>query len=162
MLHVRRRHSTPNVFTNEGRDADHHGTGVVVRHARRRCPILVVLALGGGDLTRMTQHVAQQPGILPDCEYQHDGNDSYSKHVMLGGMKGKNAASRHTVHRAICLGFEHCSWRVRLRMRNFPRDDAGNLPPTKTAPPQTAAVCQALTARQRRNRAGRICAWRTQ
>jgi hypothetical protein len=41
----------------------------------------------------MTPHLAQQAGVLPYCQRQHDPKESCSKHVILATPKGKTCAS---------------------------------------------------------------------
>jgi hypothetical protein len=57
------------------------GAAVATGHAWRRAQILV-LAAGTGGLRRwMAPGAAQQRGVLPQRQGQHDRNDSCSKHV---------------------------------------------------------------------------------
>ena len=42
----------------------------------------------------VTPDLAQQAGVLPNCQRQHDRKESCSKHVMLAISKGKSCASR--------------------------------------------------------------------
>ena len=41
-----------------------------------------------------TPDLAQQAGVLPNCQRQHDRKESCSKHVMLATQKGKSCASQ--------------------------------------------------------------------
>jgi hypothetical protein len=41
----------------------------------------------------VTQDLAQQAGVLPYCQRQHDRKESCSKHVILATPKGKTCAS---------------------------------------------------------------------
>ena len=42
----------------------------------------------------VTPDLAQQAGVLPNCQRQHDRKESGSKHVMLATPKGKSCASQ--------------------------------------------------------------------
>jgi hypothetical protein len=54
-----------------------------------------MLGLAGAirRLRRMTPDIAQQRGVLAQGQCQRDGNDSCSKHVVLGADKRKSCAS---------------------------------------------------------------------
>ena len=41
----------------------------------------------------VTHDLAQQAGVLPYCQRQHDRKESCSKHVILATPKGKTCAS---------------------------------------------------------------------
>jgi hypothetical protein len=49
-------------------------------------------ALRGGRLG--TPDLAEQAGVLPNCQRQHDRKESCSKHVMLATRGGKSRASQ--------------------------------------------------------------------
>jgi hypothetical protein len=57
------------------------GAGVATGHAWRRAHILVLAAGTGGIRRWMAPGAAQQRGVLPQGQGQHDRNDSCSKHV---------------------------------------------------------------------------------
>jgi hypothetical protein len=42
----------------------------------------------------VTPDLAQQAGVLPNCQRQHDRKESGSKHVILATLKGKTCASQ--------------------------------------------------------------------
>jgi len=67
---------------------------VVVSHARGVGWFLVVAPARGGRL-RVTPCSTKQRGVLPNCQYQHDGKYNCSKHVMLAGVNGKKDANQH-------------------------------------------------------------------
>jgi hypothetical protein len=47
----------------------------------------------------VTPDLAQQAGVLPNCQRQHDRKESGSKHGMLANPKGKSRASQKGVDR---------------------------------------------------------------
>jgi hypothetical protein len=63
---------------------------VLSRHPRRRCRILM-LAHGGVGLFRVTPHRAEQGGVRPGSQRQHDGEDNCAKHVTLAEEEARSA-----------------------------------------------------------------------
>ena len=53
----------------------------------------------------VTPDLAQQAGVLPNCQRQHDRKESCSKHVMLATPKGKSCASLEETRRHKILAF---------------------------------------------------------
>lgn len=92
VLRVRSSGSAPRVFTNEpDRCDDDAGAAVVGAHAwGRRC--VVMRAPSGRGV--VTPDFAQQAGVWPYCQRQHDRKEGCSKHVKLAIRKGKSYASQ--------------------------------------------------------------------
>jgi hypothetical protein len=94
VLDIWSRQTGPHVLSNECGHSGRRAVAVIVTgHARRRGRVLMV-AFSSGGLVRMTPHVAQEGGVLPHCQRQHDRKESCSKHVMLATHKGKSCASQ--------------------------------------------------------------------
>jgi len=66
-------HAPPDVFSEDCRDAEHNVVAAVVAgHACRAGGFPVMATAGSGHLG-ITPSSAQQDGVLPDCQGQHDG-----------------------------------------------------------------------------------------
>ena len=92
VLCVRRRSGAPCVFANKRDRRDDVACAVVVgAHAWGRRCVLMRAPRGRGVLT---PDLAQQAGVLPNCQRQHDRKESCSKHVILATPKGKTCASQ--------------------------------------------------------------------
>jgi hypothetical protein len=91
VLRVRSGGGSPRVFANKhGRRADVDSAIVVGAHAWGRRGVLMRTRIGRGA---RTPDPAQQAGVLPSCQRQHDRKESGSKHGILATHKGKRCAS---------------------------------------------------------------------
>jgi hypothetical protein len=92
VLRVRSVGGSQRVFANKrDRRADVGSAVVVGAHAWGRRGVLLRARSGSGV---GTPDAAQQAGVLPNCQRQHDRKESGSKHVMLAIHKGKSYASQ--------------------------------------------------------------------
>ena len=108
VLRVRSRSGAPRILADK-RDCAEDGVSAVVVgvHARGRRGVsrrrrVLTRALSGRGV--VTPDLAQQGGVLPYCQRQHDPKDSCSKHVMLATPEGKTCATRKA---AGCLENPH-------------------------------------------------------
>jgi hypothetical protein len=91
-LRIRSSSGAPHVLANKhDRSHDDAAASVVGAHARGRRGVLMRAPRG----RRVgTPDLAQEAGVLPNCQRQHDRKQNWSKHVMLATHKGKSCASR--------------------------------------------------------------------
>ena len=94
VLHVRAGGGAPRILANK-RDRPEDGASAVVvgAHARGRRSVLLRAPRGRGVVT---PDLAQQAGVRPNGQRQHDRKESCSKHVMLTTHKGKTCARPNT------------------------------------------------------------------
>ena len=105
VLRVRSAGSSPYVLADKCRRPRHELRAAVVSgHARRR-GLMLVLAGATSPPRRMTPDPAQQRGVLPYRQRQHDGKESCSKHVVLATDEGKSCASTSKGRSQEILGF---------------------------------------------------------
>ena len=100
VIRVGNGHVAAHVFSEECSEAEHHVVAAAVAsHARWGDRVLVV-APPRGDRLRVTPCYAQQRGVRPHRQRQHNRQYSCPKHVMLAALKGKNHASETRVESA--------------------------------------------------------------
>ena len=92
VLPVRSSNGAPRIFANKRDRCEDEGAAAVVgAHAWRRRRVVMRTARGRGVVT---PDLAQQAGVLPNRQRQHDRKESGSKHVILATPKGKTCASQ--------------------------------------------------------------------
>ena len=92
VLPVRSSNGAPGIFANKRDRCEDNGAAAVGgAHAWRRRRVVMRTPRGRGIVT---PDLAQQAGVLPNRQRQHDRKESCSKHVMLATQKSKSCASR--------------------------------------------------------------------
>jgi hypothetical protein len=107
---IRSRSITPHILANRRSRAGRGAATAVVAVDGRGRRWLVMPASSHRRLVRVTPDLAQQGGVLPDCQCQHDRKDDCSIHVMLATSKGKSCSNPSNDRRWEILGFSRaCS-----------------------------------------------------
>jgi hypothetical protein len=137
VLGVRGRFAAPHILADERDRSDRYVVAAVVARNPQGCGLVLVFAAGRG-LARMAPKLAQQPGVLPDCQRKRDGKYSCSKHVMLADVKGKSCASLGEGRCQGILGFSETRACQRGRPAEFRRFGAENPPLQSSVQGKTA------------------------
>ena len=119
LLRVRSSSGASRILANK-RDRPEDGASAAVFGAnawgRRRA--LMRAPRGRGVVT---PDLAQQVGVLPNCQRQHDRKESGSKHVILATPKGKSCASLEETRRHKTRAFSRACRGQATRLAEFRR-----------------------------------------
>ena len=92
VLRVRSGGGAPRILANKRHRPEDGAWAVVVGAHARGCRRVLTRAPSGRGV--VTPHLAQQAGVLPRCQRQHNRKESGSKHVILATPNGKTRTNQ--------------------------------------------------------------------